>query len=103
MKVLIWIGCFLVATILNTLLGYAIGIKAGVLVFYFAVFSVAKKLCDKWDEHKDTKEIMKKILENTHSNASETIDQVCFCRRCGEKLIEDSKFCGKCGTQVIKE
>lgn len=26
-----------------------------------------------------------------------------FCRRCGNKLLEDSMFCNKCGTKVINE
>ena len=30
-------------------------------------------------------------------------DKICFCRKCGEKLIDNSKFCSKCGTEVIKE
>ena len=55
MKILIWIGCFLVATILNTLLGYATGMKIGYLVFYFVVYFVAKKLCNKWDKHIERK------------------------------------------------
>lgn len=50
MKVLIWILCITVATILNALLGYATGIKVGYFVVYFVVYFVAKKLCDKWDE-----------------------------------------------------
>lgn len=56
MKVFIWIGCIFVATLLNTLLGDIIGIKAGYMVFYFVVCFVAKKLCDKWDEYKEAKE-----------------------------------------------
>lgn len=24
-----------------------------------------------------------------------------FCRKCGEKLLEDSKFCHKCGTEIV--
>ncbi len=31
------------------------------------------------------------------------IDKVTFCRKCGEKLIDNSQFCRKCGTEVIKE
>ena len=27
-------------------------------------------------------------------------DQIRFCRKCGEKLIENSQFCSKCGTQI---
>ena len=30
-------------------------------------------------------------------------DKICFCRKCGEKLIDSSKFCGKCGTEIIEE
>ncbi len=26
-----------------------------------------------------------------------------FCRKCGEKLIDDSQFCHKCGTEIIKD
>ena len=55
MKVLIWFGCIFVATILNTLLGYVTGIKAGYLVMYFGVYFVARKLCQKWDERKKFK------------------------------------------------
>lgn len=99
MKVLIWIGCFFVATILNTLLGYATGIKAGYLVFYFAVYFVAKKLCNKWDEHKEAKGNRKKAVTST---IDETND-IRFCRKCGEKLLDRSQFCSKCGTEIVKE
>ena len=27
-------------------------------------------------------------------------DKICFCRKCGTKLFEDSQFCHKCGTEV---
>lgn len=30
-------------------------------------------------------------------------DKVCFCRKCGNKLIDDAIFCNKCGTKVVKE
>lgn len=30
-------------------------------------------------------------------------DRILFCRKCGEKLIDNSKFCRKCGTEVVKE
>lgn len=99
MKVLIWIGCFFVATILNTLLGYATGIKAGYLVFYFAVYFVAKKLCNKWDEHKEDKEKRKKIVTST----IDEINNIRFCRKCGEKLLDRSQFCSKCGAEIVKE
>ena len=31
------------------------------------------------------------------------VDKICFCRKCGAKLIEGSLFCSKCGTEVVKE
>lgn len=28
-------------------------------------------------------------------------DKICFCRKCGEKLIDNTQFCRKCGTEVV--
>ena len=108
MKILIWFGCFFIATILNTILGYATGVKVGYLIFYFGVYFVAKKLCNKWDEHKEAKT---KNKNNTQTNdlfiddeTENTVEeQIMFCRKCGEKLIDSSKFCRKCGTEVKVE
>lgn len=44
--------------------------------------------------------------EGTSSETAEkpaTGNQILFCRKCGEKLMEDSKFCGRCGTKIVKE
>ena len=30
-------------------------------------------------------------------------DQIRFCRKCGEKLIDSSRFCRKCGTEIVEE
>ncbi|MBQ7045063.1 MAG: zinc-ribbon domain-containing protein [Clostridia bacterium] len=30
-------------------------------------------------------------------------NQVKFCRKCGEKLIDNSQVCQKCGTEIVKE
>ena len=30
-------------------------------------------------------------------------DEIRFCRKCGNKLLDGAKFCNKCGTAVIKE
>ena len=107
MKVLIWIGCFFVATILNTLLGYATGVKVGYLIFYFAVYFVAKKLCNKWDEHKEAKAAQRKASQQKNIVVEEKPviedgDQVRFCRKCGEKLLDNSQFCRKCGTEIVE-
>jgi ribosomal protein L40E len=37
--------------------------------------------------------------KNTSANERSTQ----FCRRCGNKLTEDSVFCSKCGTKIITE
>ncbi len=29
--------------------------------------------------------------------------KISFCRKCGEKLIDNSKFCSKCGTEIVEE
>ena len=41
------------------------------------------------------------VLESQASPLSK--DKICFCRKCGNKLLEDSQFCNKCGTKVISE
>ena len=117
MKVLIWVGCFLAATILNTLLGYATGIKVGYFIFYIGVYFVAKKLCEKWDQRKhkgdsaesddsvQTQSEQENAIESIHNSGVEEtvsdINKICFCRKCGEKLIDNSRFCRKCGTEII--
>lgn len=104
MKVLIWIGCLFVATVLNLMLGYATGIKAGYFVFYAVVFFVANKLCRKWDEHKKAKKEQGSNRELSFAaNEKEDDEHILFCRKCGEKLIENSRFCRKCGTEVKTE
>ena len=30
------------------------------------------------------------------------VDKICFCRKCGEKMIDNSKFCRKCGTEIVE-
>lgn len=30
-------------------------------------------------------------------------NEIRFCRKCGERLIDNSQFCCKCGTEVVKE
>ena len=52
MKVIIWVSSFFVITVLNVILGYATGFRAGFLVVYLLWFFFAKTLCRKWDTHK---------------------------------------------------
>ena len=56
--------------------------------------------CPNCGEH--TKKYIR-ISEKT-INKEETIvdaDQIRFCRKCGEKLLEGSRFCRKCGTEIV--
>ena len=46
---------------------------------------------------------LKKMSNTFTQAASMNADQVRFCRRCGEKLIDGSNFCHKCGTATVKE
>lgn len=42
------------------------------------------------------------IADDYSSSDKESIVKICFCRKCGEKLADDSNFCRKCGTEIIK-
>ncbi len=115
-KALIWIACILVATILNTLLGYATGVKAGYLVFYFAVYFVAKKLCDKWDEHLEVKKRKTNCSSSTNSPDSNTIPntdlsaisksnlssrrKIC-CPSCQTYNSHKARICSSCGEPLV--
>lgn len=76
MKVLIWIGCMFVATLLNTMLGYLVGFKAGTFVVYLIVAYFANKLCKKWDEHKEEKS--QSVEEKTNKIAWDKEKQLSF-------------------------
>ncbi len=41
--------------------------------------------------------------DTSHNEYLDTPPQICFCRKCGYKLLPDDIFCGKCGVEVIKE
>ena len=130
MKVLIWFGCIFVATILNTLLGYVTGIKAGYLVMYFGVYFVARKLCQKWDERKKFKSDREEPSAGEGGNGinpSANASWQCSCGRihlpyetscvCGKSKLEHKserfqpitaaevinkiRFCRKCGETLI--
>ena len=40
---------------------------------------------------------------NVNQGGFEPKSQILFCRKCGNKLLEDSQFCNKCGTKVFGE
>lgn len=40
-------------------------------------------------------------VDSNRKNTSE-LNKVRYCRKCGEKLIENSRFCRKCGTEIVE-
>ncbi len=44
------------------------------------------------------------VSENKYvETVSSSSEEIGFCRKCGEQLIDDSKFCSKCGTEILIE
>ena len=96
MKVIIWCGCFLIATGINVIIGYAIGIRAGAVVMYLIIGAVARALCKKWDEHKAAKKTAKSNAVWDKENSTETVNilsENAVCNNCGAKLLAGSRFC----------
>ena len=97
MKTLIWIGCFLVATILNVLLGSLTGFRIGYLLFYIVVSYIAKSLCNALDKkEKKKKEAWNAKLFAVEGNA-ETERKIYFCEGCDEVLPYGNQTCRVCG------
>ena len=107
MKVLIWVVCLFVASFFNVLLGEATGFRIGYILMYIGVSFVARKLCRLWDEHKEAKQAEKNYKapvakqETEHIGAS--AKKICFCRKCGDPLLDESRFCRRCGTQIYTD
>lgn len=106
MKVLIWFLCFFADALITTLIKNS-GVTLGAIptaILFGGTLWLARTLCKKWDEHKANKVVEQDVpLQISHPIDNETNDQVCFCRKCGERLIDNSQFCRKCGTEVVKE
>lgn len=109
MKVLIWLLCFFVNGLITTLIresGVILGAIPTVILFASTMW-LARTLCQKWDEHKWVIESKKKSSAQQKNIVVEEsakitdANQVRFCRKCGEKLIGNSKFCRKCGTEIV--
>lgn len=127
MKFLIWFLCIFANALIATLIKET-GVILGAIptvVLYGATIWLSRTLCKKWDEHKENKEAARKAQSHpspqptsikvtapqttpVKMTASDPIphnpnnDKICFCRKCGEKLIDGSKFCRKCGTEVVE-
>ena len=59
---------------------------------------ISRKMDDYEQNNKTT------FTENTVEDSTQrSCATVRYCRKCGNKLLEDSQFCSKCGTKVISE
>ena len=106
MKVLIWFLCIFANALITTLIKEAGVILGGIpsALMFAATLWLARTLCKKWDEHKENKASAQNVpVQSVKSVPTDTTEKVLFCRKCGEKLIDNSQFCRKCGTAVIKE
>lgn len=120
MKFLIWFLCIFASSLISTCLKAA-GVMLGAIptiILFGAAMWLARTLCKNWDEHKETVKLAKShsvSVETTVSQPSSAnsptsqpvqqntvTDQICFCRKCGSKLMDDATFCNKCGTEVVK-
>lgn len=103
MKVLIWFLCILAYSIITTLIKECGIILGGIptVILFGGTMWLARTLCTKWDEHKETKTEQKEIAQTINSSTGESKleaeDRTKFCKNCGAKLIDNSLFCRKCG------
>lgn len=128
MKFLIWFLCIFANALITTLIKET-GVILGAIptvILYGATIWLARTLCKKWEEHKENKETRKKPKNHDSlqpapvkatvpqtapikTAASDPMtqnpinDKICFCRKCGSKLMDEAIFCNKCGTKVLKE
>ena len=106
MKVLIWFLCIFANALITTLIKEA-GVILGAIptvILYGATFWLARTLCKKWDEHKENKAVKQNVpVQAVQTAPADTTEQVRFCRKCGEKLLDNSQFCRKCGTAIKVE
>ena len=106
MKVLIWFLCIFANALITTLIKEA-GVILGAIptvILYGATFWLARTLCKKWDEHKENKAVKQNVPDQAvQTDPADTTEQVRFCRKCGEKLLDNSQFCRKCGTAIKVE
>lgn len=128
MKFLIWFLCFFANALITTLIKEAGVILDAIptVILYGVTIWLARTLCKKWDEHKENKEAAGRAQGNPSTQSTsvkvtapqiapvKTItsdpipqnpihDKICFCRKCGSKLMDEAVFCNKCGTKVVEE
>lgn len=101
MKVLIWVLCILVYSLITMTLQVC-GLQLGgipTVILAGGTFWLARMFCRKWDDRKSCQAIMKMA----ESEKQPVVEKISFCRKCGEELSQNAQFCRKCGTEVVKE
>ncbi len=66
-----------------------------ILLFYFIWYRLNMKYFKK--------RIIQVMAENTETQPETFDEQIKYCRKCGQKLLDDATFCGMCGTEVIRQ
>ena len=105
MKILIWIVCFFTNALIIALIkdsGIMLGGIPTALMFGGTLW-LARTLCKKWDEHKLNNSIKENITVQDSPIEEVNNAKVCFCRKCGAPIDNDSRFCRKCGTEIKEE
>ncbi len=106
MKVLIWFLCIFANALIIPLIKEA-GVILGAIptvILCGATFWLARTICKKWDEHKENKAVEKIVpVQTVQTTPADTTEQVCFCCKCGEKLIDNSHFYCKYSAEIVKE
>ena len=113
MKFLIWFLCIFAYALIKTLIKETGVMLGGIptVILVGVTILLARLLCEKWDEHKENKEAIKpanrypKSIKATIQRPSavnpptpQTLqyntvtDKICFCRKCGSKVIDDAIF-----------
>lgn len=91
---------------------FGIALAASLIMFlisYFVWYRLNVKYFEKRilltpsDKTDFTTEILQERYNNKQINITPQTNKIQFCRKCGEKLIDNSKFCHKCGTNVVTE
>lgn len=85
------IGVALVVGVIILLLGYFIWYRLNIKYFKKRINVITSDYLA--DDPNCITEFNEEPIANT--------DRIRFCRKCGEKLIDNSRFCRKCGTEIV--
>lgn len=101
MKILIWLGCALVTSIVVALIAGGTGALGAIptLILYAPMFYIAKNLCLKVDKRRDEKK--HKVARELQCTVSKSMKHV-VCPNCGERQSAERSVCVSCGGRLPK-